>query len=215
MTDHLALAKEYIAKGDDYYSRAAAEIVAAKEEYPELTWVEIGRRLGRDESWVRRLVESFRKSAAAPETEFKVNWQSGDYEKPAAKRVLSDPEQRKQVIAALPPEQIEAVIEDAHEVARDRMRARRAEHDTEPASPTARDLMGDEPFDPAEYWADTLVIRVNRNARELASLIKRGGGLLFGTMPPEEAFDYLHEAERLIAEARAAAQEQVRDRSEV
>jgi hypothetical protein len=36
-------------------------------------------------------------------------------------------------------------------------------------------------------------------------LIQRAGGLLFGTMPPEEAFERLQEAERLIAEVRALA----------
>ena len=34
-------------------------------------------------------------------------------------------------------------------------------------------------------------------------------------MTPEEAFDYPDESERLIAEARAAAQEQARDRTQV
>ncbi len=88
----------------------------------------------------------------------------------------------------------------------------RREQDT---TPTARGLTGGEKFDPSEYWADKIVIRINNNARELASLMKRGGGLLFGSMEPQQAFEYLLEAEQFIADARAAAQEQARDKVEV
>lgn len=130
-------------------------------------------------------------------------------------RIPTSPETAERFVknlAKAPDSVLEAIQEGATETLVERSRARRAEHQTES---TVGDLMGDDRFDPAEYWADTLIIRVNRNARELAALTKRAGGLLFGTMPPEDAFDYLHEAERLIAEARAAAQEQVRDRAEV
>ena len=87
----------------------------------------------------------------------------------AARKILRDPEQRTKVIADLHADEIEAVITDANAAAIDRERAKRAEQQTEP---TVRELMGGDRFDPAEYRADTLIIRTNRNARELASLIK-------------------------------------------
>jgi hypothetical protein len=48
---------------------------------------------------------------------------------------------------------------------------------------------------------ENVIIRVERNARELAGLFKREG-LRFGTMPPEEAVEYLQDTERRIAEVR-------------
>lgn len=115
MTDHLAKAKDYIAKGDDYYFKAAAEILAAKEERPELTWVEIGRQLGRSEAWVRRLVvarNDFLKTG-----EFEVAQHSGSNKRDeVVHRALTDPDRRRDAVAGLKPEEREAL---AVEVTRD------------------------------------------------------------------------------------------------
>lgn len=51
---HLAAAKEYVAKGEGFYLKAAAEMKAAKDD--GATWVEIADNLGRADSWVRRIV---------------------------------------------------------------------------------------------------------------------------------------------------------------
>jgi hypothetical protein len=56
-----------------------------------------------------------------------------------------------------------------------------------------------------EELTPRVINRLLFNAHELDRLIQRAGGLLFGTMPPEEAFERLQEAERLIAEVRALA----------
>lgn len=128
-----------------------------------------------------------------------------------AKTVLSDPEQRERVIGQLAAREVEELARAATEVAVGRSRAQRAEHRTEP---TAGDLMGDDPFDPAADWVDTLVIRVNRNARELSKHVAQKAFVL-GSMPLEEAYEYLREAERLIAEVRALVQERVHETTEV
>lgn len=211
-TDHLAKARDYIAKGDDYYAKAANEIVVAMKEDPTLSYREVDRRVGKESrngKWSAELVQWYT-SAQATRTPTPFGGEENNTRKDdsKAKKVLSDPERRRRVIESLEPQEVEALAEQATEVAVERARAKRAEHDT---TPTVKDLMGDDPFDPAEFWADTLIIRLDRNARELESLIKRGGGLRYGSMTPDEAFEYLNHAERLIAEARAAAQEQVRD----
>lgn len=210
--DHLARAKDYIAKGEGYYRKAAEEIVAAMEADPTLSQREIGRRLGRDQKWVARLVRWSTSADRDTSTPFHSPTLERARNKSEAKKALRDPDIRRRVIAELPPAELEAVREEASEVAIERSRAAYAEHQTKP---TARELTGGEEFKPDEFWADKFILRVNTNARELASRIKRGGGLILGAMEPERAHEYLDEAERLIAEARAAAQEQARDRAEV
>lgn len=54
--DHLALAREYIGKGEAFYRKAAEEIVAAMDEDPTLTHREIAKRINRDRTWVTKLV---------------------------------------------------------------------------------------------------------------------------------------------------------------
>lgn len=56
MTDHIAKAKNYIAKGEDYYRKAAEEIVAAKDADPSLTNAKIADELGRSKAWVGYLI---------------------------------------------------------------------------------------------------------------------------------------------------------------
>lgn len=53
---HLDRAKEYIAQGEDSYRKAAHEIVAAKNDDPQLTNRIIGEQLGKSADWVGRLV---------------------------------------------------------------------------------------------------------------------------------------------------------------
>lgn len=214
MSDHISRAREYIAKGEEFYAKAADEIVAWLAEDPTRTQRQAAAAIGRSQSWIRDIVR-WRTSECDPTqqpTPF-----AGQYEERmdrAARTALKDPEQRKQVIASLPPEQIEQVIATAQDVAVERIRAQRAEHDTAPKPPTANDLMGGERWDPSESWADTLLIRCNRNLRELGAHVQKWGFVL-GSMPIEDAYEYINETERLAAEVRVAVQEQLRDRAEV
>lgn len=55
-TDHLAKAKQYIAKGEDYYRKAAEEIVAAMDEDPNLSRRSVAKEIGRSHAWVNDLL---------------------------------------------------------------------------------------------------------------------------------------------------------------
>lgn len=211
-TDHLANAREYIAKGDDYYGKAADEILAAQAEDPTLGYREIGERIGRSHQWCRRLVQSRTSVTRADDEPLVVDWQSGSNKRDeVAAKVLKDPEQRKQVIASMPAEALDDLQRETTEAVVNRARAQRQEHHTEP---TTSALMGGDRFDPSEAWADTLIIRANRNLRDLARHIEKWG-LVLGSMPEDEAYEYMQETERLAAEVRAAVQERIRDGAEV
>lgn len=56
-SSHLAKAKEYIARGEEFYRKAADEMVAARKEDPTLGYRTIGEWVGRDAEWCRRLVQ--------------------------------------------------------------------------------------------------------------------------------------------------------------
>jgi hypothetical protein len=53
---HLAKAGEYLGKGDEFYARAAAEIIAAQKADSTLSQRQIGERFGKSQKWVARLV---------------------------------------------------------------------------------------------------------------------------------------------------------------
>lgn len=170
---------------------------------------EFDRLIGRTDGYTRKIVRGVTSGARAPQ------WGSGtNVRTEVAEKVLRDPEQRKQVIASLSAEQIEEVIAEAQDVAVERVRAQRSEHDVAPKEPTVTDLMGGARWDPSESWMDTLLIRCNRNLRELAAHVEKWGPVL-GSMPIDEAYEYINETERLAAEVRVALQEQIRDRAEV
>lgn len=116
---HLAKAETYLAKGEEFYVKAAAEMQSAKDA--GATWVEIADALGREASWVRRIV-SWAKTAANGEAAHPpfggpaVRDRADRY---AAKKVLADApmEQIEQIVAKLPPErqsQIAAAAGSAH-----------------------------------------------------------------------------------------------------
>lgn len=82
--------------------------------------------------------------------------------------------------------------------------------------PTVSELMRGEPIpDFAASWADNLVLRVHGNVRELTSLIKREGLRFAPSTPLQEMYDWLLDAERQIADVRAAVQERMQDQQEV
>lgn len=53
---HLAKAEKFIGQGDEFYRKAAEEIVAARAADPTLSFREIGDRFGKGSDWAERLV---------------------------------------------------------------------------------------------------------------------------------------------------------------
>lgn len=122
---HLAKAKDYIDRGDDFYEKAADEIVAAQEEDPTLSYRAIAKAIGRSDPWVRHIVKA-RTSAQ----DLREPWSgTAGEDGPATVRTLTraTPERMKQMLAELPPEQIEAVQTVAQDVAWDKSDAAETE----------------------------------------------------------------------------------------
>lgn len=187
------------------YEQFNAEWKAWEAEDPTRTMRDFDREIGRSTDYTGKIVRGVTGPTRAPD------WNSGSNKRDDVTRTtLAKADERtvEEIVAALPAKAVERIVEKGTERLVENARARHAEHQTEP---TAGELMGDERFDPSEFWADTLIIRMHRNAREFESLLRRGGGLRLGTMPIEEAFAYLQDTERLVAEGRAAAQERARE----
>lgn len=96
--DHLARAKEYIAQGDNYYAKAADEIIAARQADPGLSYAAIGARVGKGETWCKDLVRS--RTNGRPDAEFKVEWHRGQHATTeeidkGVKKALADPAKAK------------------------------------------------------------------------------------------------------------------------
>ena len=53
---HLTVAKQYIGQGDQFYRKAAKEILAAQKADPTLGYREIGEWFGKSYEWVRKIV---------------------------------------------------------------------------------------------------------------------------------------------------------------
>lgn len=91
-----------------------------------------------------------------------------------------------------------------------------ADHRGEHHEPTVKELLGGEPLpDFGAAWADKLVMRVNGNALSLTSLVEREGLVFSPGCDLDAMYDYLLEAERQIADVRAAVQERIRDQKAV
>jgi len=216
-TDHLANAREYIAIAEasdskrEAYAKAADEIISLFEE--GMSYAAISRALNRSDGYAQRLA-TWRSASDTNGTDLPFG---GSDENEAryqrqTNTALKDPERRERALAEMPTAQVEEVIQQAHGVVMDRLHAKRAERDTTPKEPTVRDLMGGERFDPSESWADADIIRVQEKAHLLRRQVEKWG-LVLGSLSEEEAFAMLQEAERNIAEVRAALQERMADRS--
>ncbi|MBA2742687.1 MAG: hypothetical protein H0U46_11850 [Actinobacteria bacterium] len=106
---HVQKAGDYLAKGDGFYNRAAAEMSSAKAE--GATWVEIGDSLCRSSSWCKKIV-SWAKTPA----------NSGSAPTPFAEpgRDTTDVRGAKRILAEAPLEQVEQIVS---ELPADRQRA--------------------------------------------------------------------------------------------
>lgn len=114
MTAHarLVVARDYIARGEDYYRKAAEEIVAAMKEDPTLSFAAVGKALGKGKDYARRLVLSY--TSDSPESGG-IDWERGSHatvaeRQAAAQKVFSD-----------------APLEQVEQIARDIPASRRAE----------------------------------------------------------------------------------------
>lgn len=206
-TDHLAKAGDYLAiaeSGDskrEAYIKAGREIQAWLDEDPRRTQKEAARLLATNGTAITRALQAFRTG--------EVQFNSGSNKRgDVARKVMSDPEQARTVIAALDSKQLDTLASAATDTLIERHRAERSEHTVRP---TARELMGGDKFDPSELWADTPLISVSRAVDVLASRVQRAGGVILGALSQDEAYERLIQAERQISEIRAAVQEQIRD----
>lgn len=209
---HLTRARGYIAKGDDFYRKAVEEIVQAQQEHrdqtgEELTYVEIGRQVGRSDQWVGTLVRSWTSSTRASDGDFQPDWKSGSNKRDeVARKVLRDPEERAKVFSSLSEAELDDVEQAASTGLVERSRAARAEHE-DGVTPGSEGVSPDE-F--SKHWADGPLLSLVRKVRSLKGLVAQQG-LILGSLSNEEALDIANEAEAGIAEIRAALQERVRD----
>jgi len=109
---HLAKARDYLARGDGWYEKAAVEMRAAKDD--GATWPEIADALERGTTWVRTIVrwaESPANGGRASVTPFAREPGVTSEDRAAAKKTLREAplEQVEQIISELPRERQRAV----------------------------------------------------------------------------------------------------------
>lgn len=106
---HLAKAKDYVARGEEFYRKAADEIIEAEKADPTLTWAEAARRIKRSEDWVADIVRW--RTTPEDRREGRTPWAADSparteraakqvaRENPAA--IIADPEARREIGRAL------------------------------------------------------------------------------------------------------------------
>jgi len=107
---HLAKAEELLEKGEGFYHKAAAEIVAAKESDPSLSNPEVGKRFDRSEQWVRQLIRWHTSGDGSP-SPYGGQAISAKKDVEKTRRILREApmEQVEQIVAELPRERREAI----------------------------------------------------------------------------------------------------------
>jgi hypothetical protein len=126
-TAHLDKARDYIARGEDYYRRAADEIVAAMADDPTLGYGRVATTLGKSEKWCRQIVQ-WSTNPEGPPSPF-----GGEQENQARyerheKTILTDPERRQRALSHL---DASTRAELAKEILRDHTVTEIAHDDTE------------------------------------------------------------------------------------
>lgn len=142
MNEHLEKARDYIARGEEFYLAAATEIAAARDD--GVTWVAIGDYLGRSDEWCKQVVAWANKSPANRNKSTPFAEQSGAVAKRHAKSVLrgSDAETLRSVlpddeeqlarIAEAAYRRLEKKRSDERESTKQARRAVREEHSESP-----------------------------------------------------------------------------------
>lgn len=110
--EHLDKAKGFVAKGEEFYRKAAEAIVAAQKADSTISNREIGESLGRSKWWVADIVRAYTTGEGLT-----TPWASDTPRRTAdaAKKVLRDaePEQLTELMRDLPPERRAAVVRAA------------------------------------------------------------------------------------------------------
>lgn len=108
---HLAKAQEYVARGEEFYRKAAAEIVAAQKADPTLSNREIGEWFGHSEHWVRKIVAWSTSATTTSHGPFGGPEEVAKADTRDARRVLREApiEHVEHIIDQLPPERKRAV----------------------------------------------------------------------------------------------------------
>jgi hypothetical protein len=100
---HLDKAESYLGKGDGWYRKAAAEIVAAQEADPSLSNREIGERFDRSATWVREMATFA--TTSLPEAK-SPKWTRGSHATTAEIQAGA-----QKLLAEAPMEQVERIVE--------------------------------------------------------------------------------------------------------
>lgn len=107
---HLGRAEGFLARGEEFYRKAASEIIAAMEADPTLGQREVGERFGRSQKWVSELVRwsTSEQGTATPWSEEK-----GAVAQRHTKSVLRNApvEQVEKIVAELPTERLDEIAE--------------------------------------------------------------------------------------------------------
>lgn len=138
---HLAKARDYVARGEEFYRKAAEEIIAAMEADPTLGNREIGQWFGKSEFWVRDVVMRVTNASARSER-YAVRKEASD--RASAKQVLreSTPEQLAELLST---PQIRATVSKAQQIAHENVNER--------ARKVFRESVGDDVADDLEREA--------------------------------------------------------------
>jgi hypothetical protein len=99
---HLTKAGDYVARGEEFYRKAAEEIIAAKEADSTLSNYEIARQLDRDEYWVRKMIDYAGNARALP------------FEGRAEQNRVAA---TKKLLREAPPEEVARIIESDPQIA--------------------------------------------------------------------------------------------------
>jgi len=107
---HLVKAETYLAKGDDFYRKAAEEIEAAMAADPTLSDTAVGERLGRSRNWVRNVRHNLTAGG-------QVEWDRGSHGTKAeiekgVEKALADPKRVEQIVRDNPAVVSKALAED-------------------------------------------------------------------------------------------------------
>jgi hypothetical protein len=103
---HLAKAKDFLGKGDEFYRKAAEEIEAALEADRTLSQAEVSRQIGKGATYVSYLRSALSRARNTGEP-FRVDWQSGSNRREdiVAKALRETPaEEVQSLVAELDPQ---------------------------------------------------------------------------------------------------------------
>lgn len=173
---HLAKAAGYVAKGEEFYRKAAEEIVAAREADPALTQRQIGERFGRTQHWVSYLLKWYQD----PDTQGSVfSTDTPRRKADHAKQVLREAplEQIEQIITELPPQRQQDVAAAAgHAYHKARQDHRETERNLSPAQRQERKAAAEAMTRPVVDWSDSMRLVSNlETAVELLRELNSGG----------------------------------------